>query len=640
MKPIVALATLLAVAGAGCAGASFSPDGARLDGGVPSADADIDLPDAGFTDGADGADAMMPAPSDSGTEAPPGIPADPSRSAPGDGELLAGGGAGPVAACFDGADNDGAGGADCADSACSGLASCCVGQGDCCGAAPTNPLPASLDFSTCVGTAFDACAATLDADRVAGLVAFGSPSPFLDDGALAPGGDLDFDSGATIGAPVDLTAHRLVLSATFADAEGCGDVCLESVALGVTEQVGLGATSHVRPAAALLFSASRNSVALVVASEVVASYPRGDASESWELILRPTGTVTVRRDGVELLSTAWLPTPSAQVLVYGRSRNPTATGEAGARIRTLGTELSLCDMPRAWRERAPVALEDGDGSALEFDRVTGADLAAGPSETLLLVGDEGRLLAATEDSARPGTFVLTAPAADAALVPAFDYDALGVSDPTVAWNEAATAYEAFFTATAADGTRSIGHAMQAAGAMAFVAEPAAILSPADFGFAHLDHPTALRHSHHLLIARATLTDGREQLVAFVDEGAGFAPFASGDLATITDTGNDDNDALGGLSLVIHDHAYHLYFAQRRGTRWQIGLLASDAFVSWRRVDDAALGASGVGFDRLGASGPAARSLGDEIELLFVGHDGVRNTLARTHRLATDDGAPL
>lgn len=636
MKPIAALAALLAVTGAGCAGASFSPDfgdASATDGGATRTDSGMD---AAF--GEDAADGTTPAPpSDGGTMAPPpGIPADPSRSAPVTGEGLASGGAGPVAACFDGADNDDASGTDCGDPACASLASCCVGRGDCCAAAPANPLPALLDFSTCPGTAFDACADTLGAE----LVAFGSPSPFLDDGALAAGGDIDFDSGATIGAPVDLLAHRLVLTTTFADAEGCDAGCLESVAVGVTGQASLDDTSHVRAAAALLFSASRGTVALVIGDEVVGTYAHGDADDVWELTLRPSGTVTVRQDGAQLAVTAWSPIANAQVLVYGRSRNPMATVEAGARIGSLGAELSLCDMPRAWRARTPLVLEEA-GAAVVLDRAQGASVAAGPSETLLLIGDGGRLLAATEDMTRPGTFVLTAPVDNPALAPAFDYDALAVSDPALSWNEGVGLYEAFFTATAMDGTRSVGRATQEAGAMSFVAEGAAVLSPSDFGFAHLDHPTALRHSgRQLLVARATLADGRQQLVAFVDEGAGFTRFTTTDLETVTDTGNDDADALGGLSLMIHDHAYHLHYARRRGTRWQVGLLASDAFVSWRRVDDAVLGASGAGFDRIGASAPSARSLGDAVELVFVGHDGVRNTLARTRRLATSNGAPL
>jgi len=89
------------------------------------------------------------------------------------------------------------------------------------------------------------------------------------------------------------------------------------------------------------------------------------------------------------------------------------------------------------------------------------------------------------------------------------------------------------------------------------------------------------------------------------------------------------------SLLLFDHAWHLYVSRRQGARYSIGLLASDELVSWRWVDADAFGGSAAAdeFDRLGARSPAVLANGDSVELLYVGLDGARERLGRASRTA-------
>src|SRR5690606_30836886 len=110
---------------------------------------------------------------------------------------------------------------------CADLRSCCVGDADCCSDVAGGALPdGELSFECAPGHA-EACLA----EAGVAVSAFGFPEPRVQDGAFLPNGE-DRDSGLVIGEPIDLTAHRVTLSATFGAPSDCGATCLEGVAVG------------------------------------------------------------------------------------------------------------------------------------------------------------------------------------------------------------------------------------------------------------------------------------------------------------------------------------------------------------------------------------------------------------------------
>lgn len=534
--------------------------------------------------------------------------------------------------CYDGIDNDDSLGTDCDDASCQGLSSCCVGHGDCCSALPAPPLPRSTSFMDCTGSVATCLA---DADVEASL--FGSPEPFVDGGHLAPGGDADFDSGALIGGAVDLTTHRVSVSATFFGAAGCGDTCLESAGLGFTDQV-LDDSSHVRPLAALLMSGARGTISLVVADELVSSWPLGDDGDRWGLTLRPTGELSVERNGapMPLTRASFLPRRGARLVVYGRSRNPTVSMLAGARVDDLVADVSLCDMPATFTDRAPLDVRFEGNPVASPELLSAPALATDGVETRLVFARQGALHLALQNETEPHRFDLVAALDEPLLAPTHPHESGGLDDPELLFVDGQ--WVLYYTATDSEGRSSIGRATVDADG-GFVADSLPPLAPASFGFDALSSPTLELHdSATLLVARGDIA-GRSSLVAFFDRGGGFELLDGGNLASATDPTSQSvaADELGDPSLVVHNGAYQLYVAERRGTRWGVTLLASDELVYFRRVEERALGASGQGFDRLGARHPAALPSSDGVDIVYLGDDGVRSSLGLARRDATSFG---
>jgi hypothetical protein len=91
-------------------------------------------------------------------------------------------------------------------------------------------------------------------------------------------------------------------------------------------------------------------------------------------------------------------------------------------------------------------------------------------------------------------------------------------------------------------------------------------------------------------------------------------------------------------LIIHNSAYHLYYARRTGTRWSVELAVSDELILWRSMGEV-LGGSNEGFDSLGARSPDALSQPDRIDIVYAGQDGVSFRLGTASRAAPSDTAP-
>jgi hypothetical protein len=143
----------------------------------------------------------------------------------------------------------------------------------------------------------------------------------------------------------------------------------------------------------------------------------------------------------------------------------------------------------------------------------------------------------------------------------------------------------------------------------------------------------------LLVVRATLADGATELRAFYtsDPDTGWARVVNGGLEELTRSEGPASEVTDP-SLIIHNSAYHLYYARRAGTRWSVELAVSDELLLWRSLGDV-LGDSSEGFDSLGARGADALSQPDRVELVYSGQDGVSFRLGAASRDAPSDTAP-
>ncbi len=558
------------------------------------------------------------------------------------------GGGGDPRTCYDGLDNNAASGVDCQDPLCSPLASCCIGRGDCCAAVASSPLPASLAFGTC-GTSVATCAPD--------ATAFG-PGTFMGDGGFYPGGNASSDGGLRFDQAVDLTTHRATLTATFLAAAplACDPAtCIDGVAVGFTTQADLSdSNAHVVPLAALLYSGVRRDVSLLVGDTVVGRWPADGDRETWQLDLLPTGEVRATRMGDGTSHTAtFAPDAAAHLVLFGRSRNPAAMA-AGARLGALQTTVDLCDMPSAWEPRTALQLTQAgtDVSDPLLGAASGADVAFVQGQRYLVFPYQGTFLLARGSATDDTSFELsTAPTAPA-LAPTKDYEAGGIADPVLIADGDGVAL--FYTAVDGAGRHGIARAEASSPGSTFTEGDALEIDPSEAAPASdgaivvgLDAPTVAvaLDGTWVLVARATLRDGSEQLRAFVATGGvGWSEVRGSTLPGATRTGTGalvgGADALGRSSLIVHDRAWQLYYGWRRGTRWKVGLLSSDELLGWRSLGDTVLGPGGNGFDRLGVRAPSAVSAGDRVLLYFAGLDGAQAVLARTAHDATDTGTVL
>ena len=200
---------------------------------------------------------------------------------------------------FDGADNDeGGGGADCADTSCqANVPACCVGvsSSTCCDAG----VPRELPFGTC-GGGVAGCPA------LAGFDVFGAPSPRVDDSGaetvFLPGGE-GSESGVLFPEPLDPRLGTITLTARVATPEpppSGGQI--ELVGFGLVDaEIDPGGLGRVAPIAGLRVSRNRREVTLVVAGETVfRAAITTEGFVDYGLTLSPTGRVALLRDGAEL----------------------------------------------------------------------------------------------------------------------------------------------------------------------------------------------------------------------------------------------------------------------------------------------------------------------------------------------------
>lgn len=576
---------LVLVFGLGCAGAA-SDDAGRAD---TDSGTDSGVGDDGATPTTDGGldDAGSPPPFD-GLLADDMGELDPSTGEDG---LFAGGDARNNATCYDDLDNNDDGVIDCDVSSCQSLNACCIGSASCC----ETPTPV-VDLG---------CGATADT-CIPGSTVFGTPEPFVDEGMLALGGDDRFDSGVLGSERFDLSTESAVIDVTFQHAQCESGFCLESAAVGWTQQTEMSASEHVDPIVAL--HSARGWVQIRVGDVVVDRIAVENASELYTLTLRTDGTGTVTR-GETVREFTYSPVDGARVIAWGHSRNPSATlepGESRARIASLSVSRALCENPQAWSTRRMPSLPDlGDVRRVSTAQASETWVLAvteeGDEFMFREMGEELEALHAPDvDPLKPGEAERIV---DAALVAE---DGVVRLYAIIEHEEVATLVGADWNMSNTSWDLSI--------------TPEALSLPLNVTGLSL-----LQHRGHLILVGETASG----LELYIRQPGG----------TWVTVESDLNAATMGAShpsLIVHGNAYELHYAHRVGARWRVGLAASDELISWRSVERDALQA-GDDFDRVGARAPAALSHPNSIRLYYVGMDGVSQRLGVTNRRAADNG---
>ncbi len=597
--------------------ASASRDGG--DARAPAQDAGTFLPDD-----ASGPDAGSTG-FDGGIGAPP--EADPS-----DGPAFA-------SACLDGRDQNGVGGLDCADVSCAHAPSCCIGSSDpaCC----THPgLSVTLSFACGAGPC----------DDLARFTAFGNVGPIpARDGTYVPVSDDGADSGAFLDDAIDPRASVVTLGASIAVPNG--SVGIDAIGIGLFEGP---ASAHVVPVAALVVSASRGEILLLLGDSIAgaAPAPTDGIAHDYTLTVGPTGTVTATGGGASLSTQVTLPTGSTHAGFFGRATNPGA-GELPARIGSFSVGVSACDQPTALERVGAITIIDETNSAM-LDTASEPSIATDGTTTALAFTATSML-----DPTHPGIFVATRQTDGTFHVQAPGVGAQPLLAPAPGEQLSGPALGAtadgrwilYAARVHADGSRSLVVATSSD------ASPLSLGSISDLVISgqtgDFSAPAIVPGHSDRLVARhvpggAELTSRTPELVLLVvTPGAGTAAQAGGLCGADSSCADGvrseqtvyaaratsvafDADDVSDPAIVFYDHVYRLYYAGRLGSRWSIGMLVTVDLGYWRVANEGRpiLAADGEGEDAVSVRAPAPFVEDGQLWLYYVGSDGDRSTLLR------------
>ncbi|MFZ1863138.1 MAG: hypothetical protein WAU39_02855 [Polyangiales bacterium] len=508
----------------------------------------------------------------------------------------------------------------CAATECGAFASCCVDTASCCKPVTDGPaLPGMLDFANCAGLTLGQCTER----EGTSATSFGPREPLLTGRGLVPNGTATSEGGALIGEVVNLSSDLVELDVQFTLPLGCNGTCLESAGVAFTSSM---PDVFVDAEVGLLLSGSRETVSLLIGGSVADSFDGGTDDTVWSLVLSPSGSVEVDRDGVPQgvypFDSALL--TEASLVVFGRNVNVADTSAAIARIEL---RRHSCDNPRAWIDRQPTAV------LVQGEAVTtlhAPSIAKDDTTTWIAFEWDGQIFVGEPQQSQ--LVIETGPA----LAPSEPYEALGIGDPELVWD--GSALRLFYTARDGDGTGTIQVAVATPSQGVFARSGVPMLVPSE-DVTSFDAPTVIfRDGLWLMVVRATLSTGVTELQAYYtsDLQTGWARIIGGGLEPLTRISGSTSE-LTSPSLIIHNSAYHLYYARRAGTRWSVELAVSDELLLWRSIG-VVLGPSGLGFDELGASGPDALSEPDRIDLVYAGQDGISFQLGSASRPAPSDSA--
>jgi len=581
---------------------------------------------------------------------PPGPPPDGGRGSPeglAAGQLLSDATREDLASCYDGQDNDGDGVFDCGAPGCASLASCCVGATSigCCAALEAGPV---MELGGCEG-AIEGCS-------LSGLVGFGSPSPEATAGRLLPNGDATNDSGIVLTRALDPRRAIVVRGVLSTPVGDCPEGCYENVALGVIPAGTPGALSTLRPLAAVVASASRAEIALVLAGETAARLSLADTSVAEtrvELTLLPTGVVVL---GIfDVVTGATLGTlsgrivPSAvslQLAVYGHNMNRSSAALPASSARDVSVSSALCDAPSRWLGRTPLSI--GTGSET-LSAPSAPSFTYGGDQTFVAFAADGALYFARRDGED-----IAAGVSLLATDQRFEVPGATLSDPDVHYDAAVpggapAGYTVYF---ANQLTKSIWRMRLALDGTPYASEPPTEwLKPAtaDALVDAIDGPSVLRPAAGTsgvthVFARIQTTTGETRIVrlAHAVESEPVATPADWDTATVRTTQPDfgafDRDEVASPAAYRQNGTIQVAFAGRSGARWALGLMATDdpVVALWRRAPaPTILSGDGSGFDALSVRDPAIVTRDTKIDLLYVGSDGAAQRIGYANREATN-----
>jgi hypothetical protein len=557
-------------------------------------------------------------------------------------DLLRGASHEDLASCYDGVDNGGVADAvDCADDGCAPLPTCClvVARDACCEERPAvRPLdaPPSCPGSTesvteCFGRAVRAIGhepllRVLDASS-------GDVTPTPGSGA---------DVGVVFDGVVRARGLRIRARVTLPVAAACPSPCNDYLGVGLLDQR-VPAGSFVRPAAGAVVALGRREVQLVVDGEVAERVPFADtiagadpgaSPVAIELAFHVDAAGAVRLgvrspEGSEW-STRAVPglavsgTAPLEVAVWGRSsvREP----RSALRLGDLTVQERVCETPSLWTTRAePVGLDregtpaapslafDGDVLLVAYERSDAIHLARAASLDPLTLTE----LPPSLPGLRDPELVVRAP--DAVELYAADpatgcivrarggLHSLAVDEPNLFCPAPMTPYRGF------DGPSVLPAGGREAVDLLFVRGFGA--EPGDGELLVLPLP----------MAPTLWTGGTDARTVLVRPSGAIARF--------------DADEVAAPDAVRIDGAVQLWYAGRTGSRWRIGMIASDAPAEglWREVPDVTFAGSGVAraFDALSVRAPSVlRDAQGVVHLLYEGWDGVRGGLGHATRLTT------
>ncbi|MBX7196697.1 MAG: hypothetical protein K1X94_31885, partial [Sandaracinaceae bacterium] len=232
--------------------------------------------------------------------------------------------------CFNGVDEDSNGLIDCAESACAATAACCVGSTSaaCC----AEDVSATLELATCPSGSPAACT-TLGARVVSGTPLIAADHSVVPVARTGLDGALDFPQH-----PLRLRAETVTLEASIRGPESTGQ--LDATAFGLWAP-SLPATS-IEPIVAVVVSATRNDVSVVVRNRVVLHTARVAGEHAYTIAVSPSGEATISIDGTELGTvTVPLPDTASLPIVFGRVDNDDAVGGT-TRLTSLALRQGAC----------------------------------------------------------------------------------------------------------------------------------------------------------------------------------------------------------------------------------------------------------------------------------------------------------
>ncbi len=245
-------------------------------------------------------------------------------------------------------------------------------------------------------------------------------------------------------------------------------------------------------------------------------------------------------------------------------------------------------------------------------------------------------LTARESEGRPGTFLVTR--SDGVLQSSESDPEIG--DPDISWDGAA--WQVFYSSSLS-GRKGIAHVETAS--LSDPLPPAeTVLDPSTFGVDAIESPSFVRTASgtSVLIARVRQGAAR-RLEVFVQHAAGdpYRRLASSFLPGLTlrdgtaDGVGFDADEIAAPAIEVVGTAFHLYYAGREGTRWAVGLLASEELNYYRQVStlDGVLGARGRSgqFDALGVLDLDVVVDAAGVTAVYLGSDGARRSFGIARR---------